>query len=358
MHAILTNDFQYPHQYGCLRVEDCPRQDGEPVIFIQRIDDQLFLTADGHWRSAMEALSPVSTHWENDTLTCRLPLDMLKDMDSLAQYCLFINSSDTLCPMMLPEEISIPVNGKTGAVDEVLPQGQKTPEPELPAGNAEPVNEAVETPPIEDEHKGTEMTPEDTSKVLAEKKSPAVLIIVTVILLALAGGAAWYFLSSGDKAADSPPQTEQPAQPVQAETPEAALDEPAATPSAPMSGLETARKLLRDGASADKLLAEADALLTPNASADNQDAAFLLYEEAANDGDARAMNMLARFYDPCVNMERGSIETDPGMALAWYEKAVHAGSQEASQGLNSLKAWLKEQAATGSREAQDLLDRL
>ncbi len=132
---------------------------------------------------------------------------------------------------------------------------------------------------------------------------------------------------------------------------------PGAAPAAPATGLAGARQLLRDGAaSTAQLLESADKLLR-SGKPDDQDAAFLLYEEAASKGDARAMYMSARYYDPAVIMPRGSIQTDPAMALSMYRKALRGGQTNAQAGMNGLKAWAKKAASKGDAEARALLDR-
>ncbi len=153
-------------------------------------------------------------------------------------------------------------------------------------------------------------------------------------------------------AAEEPPAPDQPAAEPPAASPEAAAPEEAA----PAKPLSSARTLLQSGAGSAALLDKAKAMLSPGASEESADAAFLLVEQAAQNGDnAEAMFMLGQFYDPSAAITRGTIQPDLMQAHDWYKKAAGQGQGEASAALNSLRQTVESKASTGDREAQSLL---
>lgn len=87
------------------------------------------------------------------------------------------------------------------------------------------------------------------------------------------------------------------------------------------------------------------------------DAAFLLAEDAAEKGDAEAMLLTGRFYDPTDKSPSGSIIKDAQQAFFWYQQASRAGRQEAAPRLEALRAWAESEAAKGSAEAREILQR-
>jgi TPR repeat protein len=68
-------------------------------------------------------------------------------------------------------------------------------------------------------------------------------------------------------------------------------------------------------------------------------AARLMYQRAAEAGDAMAALALAETYDPLVLRRvnpKGGITPDVGLAQAWYEKAKDLGSAVAPERLERL----------------------
>ena len=97
-------------------------------------------------------------------------------------------------------------------------------------------------------------------------------------------------------------------------------------------------------------------MLSPGASEESADAAFLLVEQAAQNGDnAEAMFMLGQFYDPSATIPRGTIQPDLAQAHEWYKKAGGQGQGEAAAALGRLKQTVEAKAGAGDREAQSLL---
>jgi len=126
---------------------------------------------------------------------------------------------------------------------------------------------------------------------------------------------------------------------------------PSYPPDAPL--LEQVRKALREGIDPAGAVAMAKGL--PE-SPEKADAAFLLFDYAADSGNAEAALAVGRFYDPSDNGPSGTIRKDPGTAYAWYRKALTEGEEKAGDRLVGLRRWLEEQAVKGSGEAKSLLE--
>jgi hypothetical protein len=67
-------------------------------------------------------------------------------------------------------------------------------------------------------------------------------------------------------------------------------------------------------------------------------AARLMYQRAAEAGEATAAFALAESYDPLV-LAKGGIPPDVGLAQAWYAKARELGSAQAPDSLERLTRW-------------------
>ena len=126
---------------------------------------------------------------------------------------------------------------------------------------------------------------------------------------------------------------------------------PSYTPDAP--ALEKAREALRDGITPEEALALAKSL--PE-SPERADAAFLLFEYAADSGIAEAALAVGRYYDPTDKAPSGTIRKNPETAYNWYTDALAGGQKDAGTRLAQLRSWVEDQAQKGSFEARDLLN--
>lgn len=86
------------------------------------------------------------------------------------------------------------------------------------------------------------------------------------------------------------------------------------------------------------------------------DAAFLLFDYAAESGNALAALALGRYYDPAYSGPSGSIRKDQAIAYEWYQAALAGGQKEAENHLVELRRWGQEQEARGSAKAGNLLN--
>ncbi|MBW1711707.1 MAG: sel1 repeat family protein [Deltaproteobacteria bacterium] len=123
------------------------------------------------------------------------------------------------------------------------------------------------------------------------------------------------------------------------------------TPPAATS-LNQVREAFKKGLNPDQAMALARSLPeTP----ENADAAFLLFEYAAESGNAEAALAVGRFYDPASEGPSGSIRKNPASAYEWYKKAQAGGQKQAEKRLADLRQWAEQKAAEGSLEAKELL---
>ena len=128
--------------------------------------------------------------------------------------------------------------------------------------------------------------------------------------------------------------------------------EPSYPPDAPV--LEQAREALRGG------IDPAGAVTLAKSFPDRPeraDAAFLLFEYAAEGGDPEAALSVGRYYDPADDGPSGTIRKNPAAAYAWYLAARDGGQGEAENHLSRLRKWVEQEALKGSSEAWELLDK-
>ena len=126
---------------------------------------------------------------------------------------------------------------------------------------------------------------------------------------------------------------------------------PPYSPDAPL--LEQVREAMRKGIDPEDAVALAKSL--PD-KPERADAAFILLEYAAEAGHAEAALMVARYFDPTLSEDSGTIIKDPAAAYEWYQQALSKGQQQAKNHLPGLKQWVKNEALQGSVEARELLN--
>ncbi len=400
MEAILRQA-QQPG-YACIIVTNCPSLPPEIRCSIQRSSDGQYLSKEGLWGNTIETLIPENPYWDSETLTFFLPLHVVSDIDSLDGYALYVNELDR-CILDIPEELNVLNASPTGCVTGVpepepvntsglpsqpmpqpMPQPVPQPAPEpaqFPGDQAMPPEAGTgeeakpEAGEPQEEVSSLSLSGQPEAEAGKKKNMVAVIAAIAVILL-LAAGAGLYFSGvfdstetpapaeenadkdkAEDKAKEEPakPATEQPASEAPAEAPQAA--QPAAPQAeAPAQPLGQARSLLREKAGSEALLNAAKPMRSAEASEESSDAAFLLIEQAAQNGDnAEAMYLLAQFYDPSATLPRGTIQPDLAQAHDWYKNARDKGYSDADAALARLKETVEQKAGTGDREARALL---
>jgi hypothetical protein len=178
-------------------------------------------------------------------------------------------------------------------------------------------------------------------------------MIVVLVVIVLIGYLVWKMLLEKPpekpkvardvklpRMANLPPPKETPVEPPQ----------PSYTPNAPL--LQEARRALSEGITPANAVALAKSL---SEGPERADAAFLLLEYAADNGNAEAALAVARYYDPTDEIPSGTIRKNPAIAFDWYQEALTGGQSESKIYLARLRRWVEEQAQGGSAEAHAVL---
>lgn len=374
-----------------IEVFDAPPVEGQPNFTI--LSSQGYLSPDG-WQESSTPLVPEA--WDNDSGCLRLAVGaaVVDLLDPLETYRLGLN--DQVCALQVGELLFSHMGGGQGMGSSPAPveetaqeekaappaeEEQPTEEPAQPeptpeeAPKAPPAPEAPQAP-VEQLTMTPDAKPEKTPAAplemepAAPRKNRLPLILLLVLLIAGGALAYRYLAPAGEESATAPlpelpkpdnPAAPAPAQPAEKPQAKAPATPPAAQPAreeASASGtqaLSEARDLLRRNAPPEETLAAGKALRTPDADARQSDAAFLLLEDAAQKGNAEAMFLVGRFYDPASELPRGSIPPDLSQARNWYESARNKGHAESAQALSALRAYAEQKARQGDEEARLLL---
>lgn len=333
-----------------IEVFDAPPVEGQPSFTI--LSSQGYLSPDG-WQESSTPLVPEA--WDNDSGCLRLAVGaaVVDLLDPLETYRLGLN--DQVCALQVGDLLFSHMGGGQGM--------GSSPAPEAPQA---PVEQLTMTPDAKPEKTAAPLEMEPA----APRKSRLPLILLLVLLIAGGALAYRYLAPAGEENATAPlpelpkpdnPAAPAPAQPAEKPQAKAPATPPAAQPAreeASASGtqaLSEARDLLRRNAPPEETLAAGKALRTPDADARQSDAAFLLLEDAAQKGNAEAMFLVGRFYDPASELPRGSIPPDLSQARNWYESARDKGHAESAQALSALRAYAEQKARQGDEEARLLL---
>lgn len=374
-----------------IEVFDAPPVDGQPNFTI--LSSQGYLSPDG-WQESSTPLVPEA--WDNDSGCLRLAVGaaVVDQLDPLETYRLGLN--DQVCALQVGELLFSHMGGGQGMgsrpapveeaaqeekaappAEEEQPLEEPTPPeptpeeapkaPPAPEASQEPVEQLTMTPDAKPEK--TPAAPLEMEPA-APRKSRLPLILLLVLLIGGGALAYRYLAPAGEESATAPlpelpkpdnPAAPAPAQPAEKPQAKAPATPPAVQPAreeASASGaqaLSEARDLLRRNAPPEETLAAGKALRTPDADARQSDAAFLLLEDAAQKGNAEAMYLVGRFYDPASELPRGSIPPDLSQARNWYEAARDKGHAESAQALSALRAFAEQKARQGDEEARLLL---
>lgn len=368
MRARYENDPARGAGYGLLHVEDAGIDGTEVSFAVIRSGDHKYLHPES-WEDTEYRLTPNGVTRFDSGLCLTIGPGIVRQLDELNTYrfMLFPAAGETLkAPLELSGIIYPPEDGmgRVGIAQAV---------------RAAPVSPSE--PPPAQEPEPESAAPQPLPPVKAKKSFPVWLI---VLLLLLAGAGAW-FMQHGrqvetpvaetkaepakEEAGKEKSQSAQPVNPEQGneeigkEEPESAVPVPAQSEEAiqtpitpePLAPLEQARQFLRGNGPAAAGLALSRTLpQTP----EGRDAAYLLLEAAAEQGESEAMLGLADFYDPLGVESKGSILPDAALAWEWYGKAEKAGQVGAANRKRALHAWLEAEAGKGSAAARDILSRI
>jgi hypothetical protein len=179
-----------------------------------------------------------------------------------------------------------------------------------------------------------------------------ILITGVIVIIVVAGG---YFFWRGSRPAVTTKETAEPTKlPRMANLPPKEKAPKPVPPSysqeAPL--LEQVREAMRKGIDPEDAVTFAKSLPQKP---ERADAAFILLEYAAETGHAEAALIVARYFDPTLTDDSGTIIKDPAAAYEWYQAALSGGQSEAQNHLSDLRQWVQKEAEQGSREAREVL---
>ncbi len=337
MNVRILKDEQSSSGQIYIAVEGCPDPGTTPSYAIKESSHGKHLSKDLQWVGNVESIPVENGRYDGKTLYIPISQEMFIQLDPYETYSFTLNGKDRSV-MNIPDDLQAGYVPKTVLN---MPEKRAEPEPEpVPEPEPEPVPEPEPAPAPET----LEMAPQE------KKGGKTGLVIGLVVALLLAAALVWFFVLR-DKGGEAP--TEAPTEPaspvVTGKVP--AQETPAAEPF-----LTQARTHLKGAADPAKSLELATPMRTGDADESSTDGAFLLIEDAAQKGEARAMYLLGQFYDPANTLPKGTIQPDAGLAMDWYKKARNAGIAEAADALSALKTHLEGKAASGDAEASRLLE--
>ncbi len=390
MAAHFTPDHQQGPGYGIISVDDVSC-DTPPTFALYRASDGQCLSAHD-WTTAETYLEPSA--WDCDSGALRLAVgpEITDNLDSLDTYRIFIQETGSAKPphtasLMIDEIVYSTMEGGQGigqssTAPASAPLDMTPKAPETPEAPTTPLMEPILVPetPTQEEAPATQEKVSEAKtqeEPQAQKKSGLWIVLLILLLLAAAGAGLWWLYQNGHlpmlddllknvtEENTSPQEQEKPhTDTAEGEDPQDASAPEGASEAAPVDIMAQTYALLRQESTADASLALVENIKThpdftegtPDKQERAMDAVFLLTEDAAQKGNAIAMQQLATFYDPTSTAPKGSIMADAQQAYTWYTKAKDAGDANAAQNLQQLRAWAEKEAANGNAAAQSLLN--
>lgn len=314
MKVIYTSQQPSRPGYGVLIASELGAAPGEASFMLKRASDRKCL-ADSGWQEAEVYIKPERADMREDGLYLYIGPQVVDNLDMQESYRFYLTwpgASPLSAGLKVEGLIYSPLSGGAGiaqaekaALKGPLTPPGKTEEKSAPEPQDQPAPQTTASA-------GREERP-SAPQAQSNKKQAIMWAVIIALFLALGGGI--YYLVNKDSFEKE---------------------------SAALPPLEEAYKYL----SGDKITAEESYNLAERLwkeTSDNaRDAAFLLYEDAANKGMGAAMLMLGRYYDPVEDTPHGSIIKDAEQAFAWYEKALNAGETDAKNKIDTLRKWVEE----------------
>ncbi|MDR2744834.1 MAG: hypothetical protein LBB66_06545 [Desulfovibrio sp.] len=384
MKVQFVNDGQRGRGHACFVCADVIEPPAKFSFSLCRASDMTFLGKSG-WQNAEEKHIPDDWAQKNNAAVLYIGPAVVDFLDENENYRLTLFAGG-LSPQKAAFSIAT-INRSLregpglvqGAVSGEAPSEEEQTQPpagpeQQPADAREP---AVEEPVI--------MPP----PVGSSNKFPAALAVVLALLLLLGGGFWWYVRQSAEtppigrdavqQAPDTAKTPENAPEQVQKDEPEAeragsgipgaeqilpgtqATDETPETPvgdTKPAPGVrEQVRQFLRDqqASAQDAMTLYRTLSQTPDgARPETQDSVYRLLYFASQKGDVEATFALARCVDPATPVF-GTIPKDAREAWIHYAAVVQE-KPEAAHAMQTLKAWLENEADRGNALARQWID--
>ena len=350
--------------HALLRVSELDAAPDGLTLSIQRQQGPDSHLADDGWRRTETWLMPAQVARRGEVLEFHLGPEICDRLAGVATVRLRVREPDigvvgttvVAWPAMLTSGAA---DGSNPFADDIVrlrrAHEQPAPEPE-PLPEQPPAIEPAPPPP--------RPMPElraarDPMAELTKRRGGTGWMMATAILLILIGGGYYAWTNHFDK----------PEPAVAATAP------PTASPT-PLAGSEPPKKSVRETVA--EYLAtkpQPDAMLAKGrefAKDGNIAASFLVFRQAAEQGNPAAQVELAAFYDPTMQTRAG-FPHDGALAADWYERAALAGVAEAQRKLGLLlakggaglaadaakaKSWLQQAAAQDDNDAKKALGSL
>lgn len=344
--------------HALLRVSELDAAPEGLTISIQRQQGPDTHLADDGWRRTETWLMPDEVQRNGEVLEFHLGPEICDRLAGIATVRLRVREPDIgvvgTTVVAWPAMLTSGAAGASGSYDDTVRLRRRqtpppAPEPELPPP-LEVAPEPTPPPPPRPELRAAR----DPMADLPKRSGATGWMIAAVVVLLAVGGGYYYWTNHlhppEPVVAAAPPPTPTPLQPP-AKSVRQTVAEYLATKPAPDAMLAKARDFAKAG---------------------DTGAAFLVFRQAAEQGNAAAQVELASFYDPTLPA-KGAFPHDGTQAADWYERAALSGLAEAQRKLGLLlakggagltadaakaKVWLQQAAAQNDSDAKKALDGL
>lgn len=343
--------------HALLRVSELDAAPEGLTLSIQRQQGPDTHLADDGWRRTETWLMPDQVARRGELLEFHLGPEICDRLAGIATVRLRVREPDIgvvgTTVVAWPAMLTSGAAGANAFADDVVRlKGQRAATP-APAAEPAPELPPAFEPPAQPAPRPALRAARDPMSEIAPRRGGTGWMIAALVLLALAGGGYYAWTNHLNP---PPPDTVAAASPS------------AVAPSTPKKSVrETVAEYLATRPSPDAMLAKAREF----AKEGNAPAAFLVFRQAAEQGNVAAQVELGGFFDPLT--PRNGFTPDGSQAADWYERAALAGSAEAQRRLGLLfarggagvtvdpakaRTWLQQAAAQNDPDARKALDAL
>jgi hypothetical protein len=349
--------------HALLRVSELDAAPEGLTISIQRQQGPDTHLADDGWRRTETWLMPDEVRRNGDVLEFHLGPEICDRLAGIATIRLRVREPDIgvvgTTVVAWPAMLTSGAAGSADNSDDTVRLRRRQPPPPPPEPELPPPLEVTPEPPPPPPPRPDLRAARDPMAELPKRSGATGWMIAAVLVLLAAGGGYYYWTNHlhppEPVVAAAPPPAPTPLQPGPAETPAKSVR-------------ETIAEYLATKPTSDAMLAKARDF----AKAGNFAAAFLVFRQAAEQGNAAAQVELASFYDPMLPQKAG-FPHDGTQAADWYERAALTGLAEAQRKLGLLlakggaglsadptkaKVWLQQAVAQNDADAKKALDGL
>ncbi len=339
--------------HALLRVSELDAAPDGLTISIQRQQGPDTHLADDGWRRTETWLMPDEVRRTGEVLEFHLGPEICDRLAGIATVRLRVREPDIgvvgTTVVAWPAMLTSGAAGASGSYDDTVRLRRRQPppppaEPELPP----PLEIAPEPPPPPPPRPDLRAARDPLADAPTRSGATGWMIAAVLVLLAVGGG--YYYWTN------------------HLHPPEPVVVAAAPPPPPAKSVRETVTEYLATKPTPDAMLARARDF----AKAGDMGAAFLVFRQAAEQGNVAAQVELASFYDPTLPA-KASFPHDGSQAADWYERAALTGLAEAQRKLGLLlakggagltadaakaKVWLQQAAAQNDADAKKALDGL